>query len=37
MADLVSSDAGARRICAQSRKNLMFALWALAMRCFRQL
>jgi len=37
MADLVSSDAGARRICAQSRKSVLFALWAIAMRCFRQL
>jgi hypothetical protein len=37
MADLVSSDDGARRIYARSRKSVLFALWAVAMRCFRQL
>jgi hypothetical protein len=37
MADLVSSDDGARRIYAKSRMNVVFMLWAVAMRCFRQL
>ena len=37
MADLVSSDAGARRMYAKSRMSVLFALWAVAMRCFRQI
>jgi hypothetical protein len=36
-ADLVSSDDGARRIYAKSRMNVVFMLWAVAMRCFRSL
>ena len=36
MADFVSSDAGARRVYAQTRMNVWFAIWAIAMRCFRQ-
>jgi hypothetical protein len=35
--DLVTSDDGARRIYARSRMNVVFMLWAVAMRCFRQL
>ncbi len=37
VADLIASDDGARRIYARSRKNVLFAIWAVAMRCFRQL
>jgi hypothetical protein len=35
--DLVSSDDGARKIYARSRMSVVFMLWAVAMRCFRQL
>jgi len=37
MIDLVSCDCGAQRIYARSRMNMLFALWAVAMRCFRPL
>jgi len=37
MADLVSSDDGARRIYAKSRLSVVFTLWAVTMRFFRSL
>jgi hypothetical protein len=35
--DLITSDQGAQRILSRSRMNVFFALWAVAMRCFRAL
>ena len=33
--DLVTSDLGAHRILSRSRMGVFFALWAIAMLCFR--
>jgi hypothetical protein len=33
--DLTAADAGPHWLVAHSRMNLLFALWAVAMRCFR--
>jgi hypothetical protein len=32
---LIATDAGPHKIVSQSRMSLLFALWAVAMRCFR--
>jgi len=34
MTDLVNCDQGARRVFSGSRKAFLFALWAIAMRCY---
>ena len=31
---LIAADAGPHRLVARSRMSLLFALWAVAMRCF---
>ncbi|HUB96446.1 MAG TPA: hypothetical protein VL993_11035 [Stellaceae bacterium] len=33
---LIAADAGPHRLVARSRMNFLFALWAMAMRCFWQ-
>lgn len=33
--DIVTSDRGTQQLLARSRRNMFFALWALAMRCLR--
>jgi len=33
--DLITSDLGAQRLLSRSRMSVFFALWAVAMRCFR--
>jgi hypothetical protein len=32
---LIATDAGPHKLVARSRMSLLFALWAVAMRCFR--
>jgi hypothetical protein len=35
--DLITCDMGAHRLLSRSRMGVFFAIWAVAMRCFRGL
>lgn len=33
--DIITSEDGAQQLLSRSRRNIFFAMWALAMRCLR--